>query len=299
MKTSIHKNIDFYSNIEEMKSRLSPCVICPFRCGIDRSKESTGRCRSGYLPKIASYTIHHGEEPPISGSRGSGTIFLSSCPMRCVFCQNYPISQLCNGYEITISKLAEYMLLLQRKGAHNINLVTPTHFAPQIVEALHRAHEMGLEIPTVYNSSGYEDIDTLRLLEGVIDIYLPDMKYGCNENAERYSGARNYVEINQMAIREMYRQVGNLAVSPDGVAKRGLLIRHLALPENISCTEKVLEFIATLDSNITVSLMNQYFPAYKAVNMPVISRKLTRREYEKAAALLERFGISNGWTQEL
>jgi putative pyruvate formate lyase activating enzyme len=193
------KEIDLRTAANTLKKRLSPCTICPFKCGTDRFREKRGRCRSGHLPRIASATLHFGEEPPISGSRGSGAIFFSSCGMRCIFCQNYPISQLGNGNELTEARLAEEMLALQRRGAHNINLVTPTHYTPQIVEALANAKGSGLTIPVVYNSSGYDDIETLRLLDGIVDIYLPDMKYGTDENALLYSGAQRYVEINRCA----------------------------------------------------------------------------------------------------
>jgi len=303
MKKGLSPSYLNISNLPEkaakLKKILSSCTLCGFRCGINRFNESTGRCRSGYLPKIASATLHHGEELPISGHRGSGTIFFSGCSLECLFCQNYPISQLGNGKELTIEELAECMLGLQERGAHNINLVTPTHFVPQIIESLCRAVEKGLHIPIVYNSSGYDSINVLNLLEGVVDIYLPDMKYGNDENAWKYSHARDYVSVNRDAVREMYRQTGELVLDKDGVARRGLLIRHLILPGGISGTEQVLAFIARLSNTIPVSLMGQYFPAYKAVSIPELNRKITVDEYNKAARLLHYYGLENGWLQSI
>jgi len=290
-----HRNLEEVSLL--LKKKLSPCEVCPFRCGADRSTGLFGRCRSGYLPKIASATLHFGEEPPISGERGSGTIFFSGCPLRCAFCQNYPISQYCNGKEISEEELASEMLELQRRGAHNINLVTPTHFIPQIVSAIKIAAERGLHIPIVYNSSGYENVEILKLLKGIIDIYLPDMKYGDDESALRYSGAPDYTAINRAAIREMFRQVGEPVFGEDGMMIKGLVIRHLVLPYGISGTEKVLRFIASLSRGIGISLMGQYFPAHRALSIPGLMRKITLQEYETALKLLDKYGLENGWIQ--
>jgi putative pyruvate formate lyase activating enzyme len=277
---------------------LDSCTVCPFNCGVDRPNGRGGRCGAGYLPEVASITLHHGEEPPISGIRGSGTIFFSHCPLHCIFCQNYPISQLGNGNEYTIEKLAGAMLELQRKGAHNINLVTPTHYAPQIAAALLFAKDSDLRIPVVYNTGGYETVDTLRLLEGFVDIYLTDMKYGSDANALRYSGARGYVEKNRLAVKEMFRQTGPLEVDGDGIAKKGTIVRHLVLPNNIAGTDKVLRRLASLSKQIPVSLMSQYFPAYSATGREDIGRKVSKEEYEEAETLLTEYGLSNGWTQE-
>jgi putative pyruvate formate lyase activating enzyme len=251
------------------------------------------------MPKVASWGLHFGEEPPISGTRGSGTVFFSGCPLRCVFCQNYPISQLANGNEVSIEWLAVRMLDLQNRGAHNINFVTPTHYVPQIVEALAVAVSRGLSIPIVYNSSGYEDLETLRLLDGVVDVYLPDMKYGDDEQAARCSSAPGYVSVNRAAVAEMYRQVGDLFLDGEGIAVRGLIVRHLVLPGNIAGTRMVLEFVASLSPTVTIALMSQYFPAHEAPGIPGLDRKLTREEYESVTELLDEYGLENGWTQPL
>ncbi|MBN2324358.1 MAG: radical SAM protein [Spirochaetes bacterium] len=277
---------------------LDSCTICPFRCGVDRRNGKDGKCGAGRLPEVASVTLHHGEEPPISGSRGSGTIFFSHCPLHCIFCQNYPISQLGNGNEYTIEKLAGAMLDLQRKGAHNINLVTPTHYAPQIAASLLIAKDSGLDVPVVYNTSGYETVETLRLLEGFVDVYLTDMKYGSDANALRYSGAPGYVERNIEAVREMFRQTGTLEVDGEGIAIKGTVVRHLVLPHEIAGTREVLRRLASLSKQIPVSLMAQYFPAHLATGKEHVGRKVTREEYKEAVDLLWEYGFTNGWTQE-
>jgi putative pyruvate formate lyase activating enzyme len=253
----------------------------------------------GYAPKVSSWSIHHGEEPPISGENGSGTIFLSGCPLRCAFCQNYPISQLRHGREMSIGDLSDCMLELQEKGAHNINFVSPTHFTPQIVGALHIAAGRGLMLPLVYNSSGYEDVQTLKLLDGIVDIYLPDMKYSSDSHAKQYSAAPNYVSVNRKAIEEMFRQVGGLVLDNRGIARRGLIVRHLVLPGGLSGTEDVLHFIAGLSTSVGISLMSQYFPAHRACEYEELKRKLTEEEYSRALETLSRHNFSHGWTQPL
>ncbi len=296
-----HKHTNPYEKqtVNNLRRLLRSCTVCPFACGVNRLRGEQGRCRSGYLPKIASCTIHHGEEPPISGTRGSGTLFFSGCPLSCLFCQNYPISQLGYGKEVQIAELADCMLELQKKGAHNINLVTPTHFVPQIIEALISAKERGLYLPVVYNSGGYELVGTLKLLEGLVDVYLPDMKYGSSENAQKYSNAPDYVSINMDAVREMYRQVGNLECDENGVALKGLIIRHLILPGGIGRTDDVLKSIAEISPTIHVSLMGQYFPAYRSVSIPELNRKITSEEYREAVELLKTYGLENGWLQSI
>jgi len=281
-------------------SLLSPCRLCPRECGADRLSGEEGFCRSGDQPKVASWTLHPWEEPPISGTRGSGTIFFSGCTGRCLFCQNYPISQLGVGNVVTVERLAEMMVELQRRGAHNVNLVTPTHFVPQILAALSLAVEMGLRLPLVYNSSGYESVEVLRLLDGVVDVWLPDAKYATDDVARRLSGLSRYVEHNRAALREMYRQVGDeLLLDGEGIAQRGLIIRHLVLPGGLAGTREVLRWIASeLSPRVHVSLMGQYFPAYRAVGHPLLGRKLTTEEYEDALAAFDEADLERGWRQE-
>ena len=290
------KTEDFSPIISELKKFLNPCRLCPWKCGVDRSSKketSLGKCQTGYNPKVASYNLHFGEEKPISGYRGSGTIFFSGCSMSCVFCQNYTISQYCYGNEITSEDLAGYMLELQRRGAHNINLVTPTHFVPQIIEALSIAVKKGLSVPIVYNSSGYDRVEALRLLEGIVDIYLPDIKYSSDEMAYRYSGIRNYVATSRAAIAEMFRQVGKLVTDERGVAVRGVIVRHLVLPNNISGTKEVLEFLSSISTEITVNLMSQYYPEYRAYSFPELSGRLTPVEFDRAVNYFHSCNLKN------
>lgn len=285
--------------IEEAYSLLDKCRVCPRSCGTKRLQdEKNGICRSGLRPVVASYNIHMGEEPSISGTSGSGTIFFANCNLRCVYCQNYPISQLSNGNEVEVEQLAWMMRSLKDKGCHNINLVTPSHLVPQIIKAVALAAEGGLDIPIVYNTSGYDSIDSLKLLEGIVDMYLPDMRYADKEYSLRYSGVANYPAVNRTAMKEMYRQVGNL-VMEDGIAKRGLIIRHLILPNNISGTDEVMQFISDeLSKEAYISLMDQYFPAYRASKIPELARKITKDEYDKAFKRMIEHGIENGWVQE-
>jgi len=267
---------------------------------VNRLQGKQGFCRAGAQPKVASWNVHPWEEPPISGTRGSGTIFFSGCTGRCLFCQNYPISQLGVGNEVSVERLAEMMLELQHKGCHNINLVTPTHFVPQIMAALPYAIERGFRLPLVYNTSGYEMLETLELLEGVVDIYLPDAKYADDETARRLSGFVGYVEANRAALKEMYRQVGEeLALDDEGIAWRGLIVRHLVLPDGLAGTPEVLRWLAEhLSPRVHVSLMDQYFPAHKAVGHPILGRKITVEEYEEALSAFDEAGLENGWKQE-
>ncbi len=278
---------------------LLQCELCPRRCGVNRLAGDRGFCHAGATAKVASYNVHHGEEPPISGSRGSGAIFFSYCTMRCVYCQNYPISQLGEGNDVTAKEFAGMMLKLEQKGCHNINLVTPTHYIPQILEALTIAVEEELNIPIVYNTSGFESVEALELLDGVVDIYLPDMRYADTAPARLYSSAADYPQLNRAAIKEMYRQVGDLILDEDGIAKRGLIIRHLVLPGNLAGTDGIMKVIAEEISRDTyVSLMSQYFPAYKAVGKPLLDRRITMDEYTAAQDIMEKYGLTNGWIQD-
>jgi putative pyruvate formate lyase activating enzyme len=290
---------DIKERIKQAHDLLQNCRVCPRKCGVNRLNGQRGICRVGKNPQVSSYNVHFGEEPPISGTRGSGTIFFSNCNLRCIYCQNFPISQLGNGSEVTAGDLAGMMTSLQSRGCHNVNLVTPSHVVPQILEALSFAWEMGFDLPLVYNSSGYDSVEALRLLEGIIDVYLPDMRYSDNRAAKRLSSADDYVEINRDAIREMYRQVGNLVVDEQGIAQKGLLIRHLVLPNDLAGSQKTFEFIREeISSEVYVSLMGQYFPSFKASEDVSIDRKITREEYELAKESFFESGLASGWMQE-
>ena len=282
-----------------MNKELECCTICPHNCKINRTK-NPGRCKSTDKIKIALYSIHNFEEPCISGEKGSGTIFFSNCNMNCVFCQNYEISQLGRGKEITIEELANVMIKQQERNVQNINLVTPTSYALHIVEAIKIARKKGLKIPIVYNTNGYESVETLKLLEGYVDIYLPDLKYYYDDLAKKYSKVDNYFQIATKAIQEMYSQVGAPVLDENGVMKKGLMIRHLILPNEVQNSKKVLKWIKeNIDSNVYVSIMAQYFPTYKAKEIPEIARKITKEEYEKVENYLYELDLENGYIQEL
>lgn len=296
----LYKSGELLRRVKEAYGRLRSCDLCPHYCGVNRLENEKGICGTGLLPKLASANIHRGEEPPISGSRGSGTIFFSGCSLSCRFCQNFPISRLRNGDEITTRSLAERMLQLQRRRAHNINLVTPTHFMPQILAALWLAIPEGFSLPLVWNSGGYEKVDALVLLDGIVDIYLPDMKYADALPALDISSAPGYRDINRAAVLEMLRQVGHLQLDGDGIAEKGLIIRHLVLPERQAGSKDTLHWIAdNLGKETHIALMSQYFPAGKASSIPGLSRPLTYEEYEEATDALEDAGLENGWVQEL
>lgn len=279
--------------------RLRSCDLCPHECRVNRIMGEPGLCGAGLLPRIAAASVHTGEEPPISGHTGSGTIFFSGCSLSCRFCQNFPISQLGNGQDLPTRSLAGKMLKLQNRQAHNINFVTPTHYLPQVLAALWLAIPLGFRLPIVWNSSGYEKVDALRLLDGVVDVYLPDMKYADDETAEYLSRAPGYRDINRLAVSEMLRQVGHLRMDQDGLATRGLIIRHLVLPGDLAGTRETLGWIAAnLGRDTHVSLMRQYFPAHRAPDTPGINRKITAAEYDHSMEWLEEFGLENGWVQE-
>lgn len=284
---------------EALKDSLAACSICPRRCGVDRSSGEKGYCRAGLDPVVYSYLSHHGEEPPLSGIKGSGTIFFSHCSMKCVYCQNYYFSQLDNGQEVSNERLCNMMLSLQAMGCHNINLVSPTHFIPQILAALEMAVTGGLNIPIVYNTSGYELADTIRLLDGIVDIYLADMRYSNDGAAMRYSKAPDYVRHNLSALKEMSRQVGNLVLDENGIAGKGIILRLLVMPGDAGGVKVSMEIIrAMLGKDVYLCLMSQYYPAFKADKFGEISRRVTPGEYNIMVDEAARLGLNNGWTQE-
>ena len=284
---------ELHERVRQAYARLRSCDLCPHDCRVNRLAGATGVCRVAWQPRIASANVHQGEEPPISGSRGSGTIFFSNCSLSCRFCQNFPISQLGNGTDISPAGLAGKMLSLQSRKVHNLNLVTPGHFLPQVLAALYLAIKEGFSLPIVWNSSGYERVDALRLLDGVVDIYLPDMKYAGDAEAVRFSSAPGYREINRAAVQEMLRQVGHLRADAAGVAVRGLIIRHLVLPGNIAGTDKFVQFVSTrLTRSTYVNIMAQYRPEHKAPGIPELSRRITTAEYQQALHWAREAGLT-------
>ena len=292
------ENGELERRIEEAYSIYENCILCPNMCKVNRTAGQNGVCKLTDRLKIASSNLHFGEEPPISGKKGSGTIFFSGCTLKCIFCQNYPISQLLVGNTISVEDLANKMLDLKKRGAHNINIVTGTHFIPSILKAIKIAAEAGLNIPIVWNTSGYENEIALKLLDGVVDVYLPDIKYSDNNLAKKFSSAKNYVDVNDFALKEMYRQVGEVKFFDDGTIKRGVIVRHLILPNFVENSKKSLEFLAeNFGEKIYISLMSQFFPAYKAPQSEFLNRGITREEYEDVVNYALELGLTNGWYQ--
>lgn len=287
---------DLRERADALLQLLSECRICPNECNVNRADGEKGTyCHSANEVIVSSFAPHFGEEPPLVGFSGSGTIFFTNCNLSCVFCQNYDISQLGLGTTISVFDLAAIMLSLQERGCHNINLVTPTHFVPQIVTALVIAIEKGLEIPIVYNCGGYESVETLKLLEDIVDIYMPDIKYSNNETASQLSGIKNYWNVVQPAVKEMHRQVGDLHINRRGIAKRGLLIRHLVLPNNLAGSEKVIDFVADEISKDTyINIMDQYYPVYNANHFVDLNRRITTAEFDKVINYARRKGLTRG-----
>lgn len=274
------------------------CMLCPHKCGIDRSI-NFGRCKAGDKIEIGGFSLHYFEEPCISGKKGSGTVFFSKCNLSCVFCQNYEISNLGNGKKISIEELSEIFLKQQENGAENINLVSPTIYADKIADSIIIAKKQGLKLPIIYNSNGYENIETLQKLEGLIDVYLPDLKYSDDKKAFKYSGVKDYFAISCKAIKEMERQVGAPKFDENGMIKKGLIVRHLVMPNNLENSKKVLKWIKdNLDEKVYISVMTQYFPAYRAKEFDEINRKLTKEEYEKIENYILDLGIENGYMQD-
>ena len=282
--------------MEELKS----CNICPHRCKVNRLDGKIGRCKCDDKVKIALASIHHYEEPCISGKNGSGTIFFSNCNLNCIYCQNYEISQQGKGKIISIEHLAEIFVNQQKKDVNNINLVTPTMYVPQIIEAIKIAKNNGLNIPIIYNSNGYENVETIKMLKGYVDIYLPDLKYYSNKISKKYSNIDNYFEIAINAIKEMQKQVGNPVFDNNGIIKKGIIIRHLILPNHLLNTKNILKYIKeNFNEDTYISLMAQYFPTYKAKEDKFINRKLTKKEYKEIESYLYSLDIKNGYIQDL
>ena len=289
---ALHREGKLDGRIAEAQKRMSPCRICPRRCKVDRLSDEKGICQTGAKAVVSSYAPHFGEESPLVGTGGSGTIFFTHCNLLCLFCQNYDISHLGQGVETDTGQLASMMVSLQRQGCHNINFVTPSHVVPQILAALPKAIEKGLTVPLVYNSSGYDSLETLKLLEGIVDIYMPDFKFWDKESAKRYAKAPDYPEVAQKALLEMYRQVGDLVMDEEGVAVKGLLVRHLVMPGGLEETREILCFLAQEVSVDTyVNVMDQYRPCGKAYQCSPIDRRLTKDEYQEALGLARDAGL--------
>jgi len=289
-----YKKGNLLDAVEKSWKILEECILCPRECRVNRLKGETGYCRTDATALVSSVGPHFGEEQELVGRGGSGTIFFANCTLSCVFCQNYDISQLGHGRKVDTNELAESMLYLQSIGCHNINFVTPTHVAPQILKALIPAIEGELNIPLVYNCGGYESVQTLKLFEGIIDIYMPDAKYGEEKEAKKYSNVENYPEVNRSALKEMHSQVGDLIVK-DGIAEKGLLIRHLILPYNLAGSFKVLEFIAKLSKNSFVNIMDQYRPFYIAHDYFLLQRRITHDEYTQVTEYAKKLGLKRGF----
>lgn len=277
---------------------LKECKLCPRKCRVNRLIGEKGFCKSGVNAMVSSAGPHFGEEPPLVGRYGSGTIFLTNCNLGCIFCQNYDISHGGIGRESSPKEISHLMISLQNIGCHNINFVTPTHYVPQIVESLKLAIHDGLKIPLVYNCGGYESVNVIKLLEGIFDIYMPDIKYGDNESALKYSNAPNYFDVVKEVIIEMQRQVGDLYINSKGIAEKGLLIRHLVLPNDLANTKKVMEFIAKVSKESYVNIMDQYRPQYRAYNYPEINRRINREEFNRAISFAKEAGLSRGFDYE-
>ena len=298
--------------VDSLFKILQNCEICPRKCHVNRLKREKGYCQLGFFPKVSAFHPHFGEESVLVGKNGSGTIFFTSCNLSCIYCQNYEISQLRIGKEVSFEELADMMVSLQNQGCHNINLVTPTPQVPQIVKSLQIAIEKGLKIPLVYNTSGYDSVKVLKLLDGIVDIYMPDTKYSDDKIALKYSNAPNYFEIMKKAIKEMHRQVGDLTIMsdvecqmsklqlkwqnfidiPKGVALKGLLVRHLVLPNDLAGSKKIFEFLAKeISKNTFLNIMDQYYPTWKAFQYPELARRITKEEFKKAISLAKKFGL--------
>jgi putative pyruvate formate lyase activating enzyme len=289
----------FAQRIKQIRDLSASCRLCPRECGVNRRSGQSGFCGQGPKARLARALPHFGEEPPLTGERGAGTVFFSGCALRCLYCQNHQISQEGLGEEVSAAELADLFLELQQQGCHNLDLVSPTPHWPAILEALVLAIPRGLRLPIIYNTHGYVSTELLRCLEGIVDIYLPDMKYGSDESARALSQVADYTRHNRAAIREMYRQVGPLQTNSEGIAVRGLLVRHLVLPEGLGGTAEVLQELLEISSRIPLSLMSQYRPLHRAAEHPLLCRPLTGDEYRRALGMAEQLGFEELFAQEL
>ena len=301
---ALYESGELKKRAEALESRLCSCDICPRECGVNRLEDEREFCHSGRLPIVASFCAHHGEEPALSGSRGSGAIFFGNCNLRCVYCQNFQISQNYQAQranEVDTGTLAEHMLYLQDKlHCHNINLVSPSHYVPQIVRAVLEAVPMGLRLPLVYNTSSYDSLKSLKELDGIISIYLADLRYADNDCGKEFSNVSDYVDRARSAIQEMYRQVGNLVLDEEGVAQQGLIIRHLILPNRLAGSRESLTWLArAVSPTVTLSIMSQYFPTHRAYQFPLLARTITTEEYLEITRLIGELGMENGWLQDM
>lgn len=282
-----------YEKIKKAYRLIQECSLCPRNCGVNRFQEKNGFCQAGYWPEVSSCAPHFGEERPLVGSHGSGTIFMTHCNLKCLYCQNFPISHKGEGEEISFDKLSQMMLHLQNLGCHNINFVSPSHYVPQILKSLPPAIEKGLSVPLVFNTGGYDSVETLKLLDGVFDIYMPDFKYAESRAAERCSGASDYPQVARMALKEMFRQVGDLYVDDRGVAVKGLLVRHLVLPQELAHTPKIMHFLSTeISKNTYVNIMDQYYPCGNISSGSPLQRRISRREFKQAVESAQKEGLS-------
>lgn len=299
----LYKSGELEKRSEAALEILELCYACPHNCKVNRTVGDLGICASGYLPIVSSYTAHHGEEPVLSGRNGAGNIFFGNCNLKCIYCQNYEISQNWNverHHEVSHERLADIMIELQSRECHNIGLVSPTHFSATILKSIYLAAGKGLKLPIIYNTNGYDSVEMLKLYDGVIDIYLPDFKYGDSDYAKKYSNAENYFEHTKAALKEMYRQVGDELIYEGDVVVKGLIIRHLVLPNGLAESDKVFRFIAEeLSPKVHISLMSQYYPTNKAYKEILLDRKLRQSEYEKAIEFMDKYGLENGWIQEM
>jgi putative pyruvate formate lyase activating enzyme len=294
--SELHEKGELTKKVRFLNEILAKCSLCPRRCEVNRIQGELGYCKAASELTVSSVFPHFGEEAPLVGYRGSGTIFLTHCNLRCVFCQNDDISHGGRGEKTSLSQMANYMVRLQELGCHNINFVTPTHYTPQIVASLSEAIELGLKLPLVYNCSGYESLEVIKLLDGIIDIYMPDTKYAGEEPAKRFSNAPDYPHVLREVLKEMHRQVGDLQMNQNGIAERGLLIRHLVMPGDLAGTENLMEFIAEeISRDSYVNIMQQYRPQYKSYDYPELCRRITYAEYLDAVKVAKRFGLHRGF----